>query len=152
LLRRLRKIGTVPGGRAEAAQSPLRAALRCAGLEPRQVGYCNAHGTATQIGDVVESEALAEVWGDDLDALRVSSTKALHGHLVGAAGALEAVITILALRDRQLPPGAHCAEKDPACRVNLVAQSGAAAPDLQFAISNSFAFGGTNVVLLFGRA
>ncbi len=130
----------------------LRAALRRADLAPRDVGYCNAHGTATRVGDVVERDALALVWGDALDELRVSSTKALHGHLLGAAGALEAVITVLALEQAALPPNAHCAEVDPACRMNLVLQAGTSAPGLVAAISNSFAFGGTNSVLLFTRA
>jgi 3-oxoacyl-[acyl-carrier-protein] synthase II len=130
----------------------LRAALRSAGLTPRDVGYCNAHGTATRIGDVVERNALAEVWGEALDDLLVSSTKALHGHLLGAGGALEAVITVLALHRQQLPPNAHCTEIDPECRLNLVPAPGAAAPRLEAAISNSFAFGGTNAVLLFRRA
>ncbi|HWI11565.1 MAG TPA: beta-ketoacyl-[acyl-carrier-protein] synthase family protein [Burkholderiaceae bacterium] len=130
----------------------LRAALRRADLAPRDVGYCNAHGTATRIGDVVERDALALVWGDALDTLRVSSTKALHGHLLGAAGALEAVIAVLALEHEALPPNAHCAEVDPACRLNLVAPGATAAPGLRAAISNSFAFGGTNSVLLFTRA
>lgn len=129
----------------------LRAALRQAGLQPRDVGYCNAHGTATRIGDVVERNALADVWGDDFDALRVSSTKALHGHLLGAAGAIEALITVLALHHRQLPPNAHCTEIDPACQMNLVAPGNTSAPSLDAAISNSFAFGGTNSVLLFRR-
>lgn len=130
----------------------LRAALRQAGLQPRDVGYCNAHGTATRIGDVVERNALAEVWGDDLDTLRVSSTKALHGHMLGAAGAIEALITVMALQQRQLPPNANCREIDPECRMNLVMQDDTAAPALEAAISNSFAFGGTNSVLLFRRA
>jgi 3-oxoacyl-[acyl-carrier-protein] synthase II len=130
----------------------LRAALRRAGLQARDIGYCNAHGTATRIGDMVERDALAQVWGDDLDTLRVSSTKALHGHLLGAGGALEAVITVLALQRRELPPNAHCAEVDPACRMNLVLQGGTQAPRLDAAISNSFAFGGTNAALVFTRA
>lgn len=130
----------------------LRTALRQAGLQPRDVGYCNAHGTATRIGDVVEREALAAVWGDDLDRLRVSSTKALHGHLLGAGGVLEALITVLALHRRELPPNAHCDVVDPACQLNLVREKNAAAPGLEAAISNSFAFGGTNAVLLFSRA
>jgi len=130
----------------------LRQALRQAGLQPRDVGYCNAHGTATRIGDVVERNALAEVWGDDFDSLRVSSTKALHGHMLGAAGAIEALITVLALHRRQLPPNANCSEIDPACSMTLVTQDGTAAPALEAAISNSFAFGGTNSVLLFRRA
>ncbi|HWH81668.1 MAG TPA: beta-ketoacyl-[acyl-carrier-protein] synthase family protein [Burkholderiaceae bacterium] len=130
----------------------LRAALRRADLAPRDIGYCNAHGTATKVGDVVERDALAQVFGADLDTLRVSSTKALHGHLLGAAGALEALITVLALQRRALPPNAHCAEPDPACRMNLVHEPGTAAPKLEAALSNSFAFGGTNAVLLFTRA
>jgi 3-oxoacyl-[acyl-carrier-protein] synthase II len=129
----------------------LRAALAMAGLAPRDVGYCNAHGTATRIGDAVESEALAQVWGADLDRLRVSSTKALHGHLLGAAGALEAVVTVLALRRGELPPNAHCGTVDPEIRLNLVPDAGHAAPDLRAAISSSFAFGGSNSVLAFTR-
>ena len=130
----------------------LNAALRLADLSPRDVGYCNAHGTATKVGDVVERDALAGVWGEHIDALRVSSTKALHGHLLGGAGALEAVITILALHQRQLPPNAHCSAIDPACQLNLVLEPNTSAPHLDAAISNSFAFGGSNSVLLFKRA
>jgi 3-oxoacyl-[acyl-carrier-protein] synthase II len=137
---------------AQGQARALRTALRQAGLAPRDVGYCNAHGTATRIGDVVERDALAEVWAGGLDDLRVSSTKALHGHLLGAAGALEALITVLAVHHRQLPPNAHCETVDPACSLNLVPASGADAPGLEAAISNSFAFGGTNSVLLFTRA
>lgn len=129
----------------------LRQALRQAGLAPRDVGYCNAHGTATRIGDVVERNALADVWGADLDGLRVSSTKALHGHMLGAAGAIEALVTVLALHRRQLPPNANCSEVDPACRLNLVTQPDTSAPNIEAAMSNSFAFGGTNSVLLFRR-
>jgi 3-oxoacyl-[acyl-carrier-protein] synthase II len=132
-------------------QRTLRAALASADLAPRDVGYCNAHGTATQIGDVVECDALRAVWGDAADRLRVSSTKALHGHLLGAAGALEAVVTILALRRQQLPPNAHCETPDPLCGVHLVLQTQQAADGLDAAISNSFAFGGTNAVLVFKR-
>ena len=137
---------------APGQQRALRAALSQAGLSPADVGYCNAHGTATKIGDAVESEALCGVWGDAVEHLRVSSTKALHGHLLGATGALEAAITVLALHHRQVPPNAHCDQVDPACRLNLVRSTGEAVPDLQAAISNSFAFGGTNSVLLFKRA
>ena len=134
---------------AQGQARALRAALQRAKLQPEDVGYCNAHGTATRIGDVVEHDALAAVWGAQFDGLRVSSTKALHGHLLGAAGALEAVITVLALHHRQLPPNANCNVVDPACSMNLVLQTGTEAPQLQAAISNSFAFGGTNSVLVF---
>ncbi|WP_127998590.1 beta-ketoacyl-[acyl-carrier-protein] synthase family protein [Piscinibacter defluvii] len=136
---------------AEGQRRAIAAALALAGLAPGDVGYCNAHGTATRVGDPIEREALAAVWGEHLDGLRVSSTKSMHGHLLGGAGALEAVITVLALRRRELPPNAFCREVDPACRLNLVTQGDADAPRLEAAISNSFAFGGTNSVLLFRR-
>jgi 3-oxoacyl-[acyl-carrier-protein] synthase II len=137
---------------AAGQQAAIRNALAVAGLAPRDIGYCNAHGTATKIGDVVEGEALNAVWGADIDVLRVSSTKSMHGHLLGAAGALEAAITVLALRESQLPPNAFCATPDPACRLNLVLEAGTAAPGLRAAISSSFAFGGSNAVLVFQRA
>ncbi len=127
-------------------------ALRRGQVSPADVGYVNAHGTATRVGDVVECEALALVWGADLQALRVSSTKALHGHLLGGAGALEAVITVLALQERRAPPNSHCEQQDPACAVALVPNGGADIGGPGAAISNSFAFGGTNSVLLFTRA
>jgi 3-oxoacyl-[acyl-carrier-protein] synthase II len=130
----------------------LRNALRTAGMEPADIGYCNAHGTATRIGDVVEHDALAMTWGPAFDNLRVSSTKALHGHLLGAAGALEAIVTVLALHHKQLPPNMHAESIDPACSMNLVMNPGTAAPQLRAAISSSFAFGGTNSVLLFADA
>lgn len=130
----------------------LRQALATAGVTPAQVGYCNAHGTATKIGDVVESQALASVWGEGLAQLRVSSTKALHGHLLGAAGALEAVITLLALHRQELPPNAFCHDPDPACALNLVREPGTPAAGLAAAVTSSFAFGGTNAALLFKRA
>lgn len=137
---------------AVGQSTALRGAFERADLAPRDVGYCNAHGTATKIGDVVERDALASVWGDDFDALHVSSTKALHGHLLGASGAIEATITVLALEQRRLPPNAHCRVVDPECRMNLVLEPDVDAPALDAAISNSFAFGGTNSVLLFTRA
>jgi 3-oxoacyl-[acyl-carrier-protein] synthase II len=127
-------------------------ALRRAALSPAEVGYVNAHGTATRIGDAVECEALASVWGPELQRLHVSSTKALHGHLLGGAGALEALITVLALHERRLPPNSHCSAQDPACAVPLVPTGGIKVPGLRAAISSSFAFGGTNSALLFTRA
>lgn len=129
----------------------LRAALRNSCLTIDDIGYCNAHGTATPIGDVVECEALAQVWDGRLDHLAVSSTKALHGHLLGGAGALEAAITTLAVARQALPPNMHLTEQDPACRVLLVTEPELRSPELQAAISNSFAFGGTNAVLVFRR-
>ena len=136
---------------AQGQVRALRNALRASGLSPRDIGYCNAHGTATRVGDGVECEALRSVWGPDIDALRVSSTKSMHGHLLGAAGALEAVITVLALEQRHAPPTPSCLNPDPACDIPLIRETQASLPHLHAAISNSFAFGGTNVVLAFTR-
>ena len=129
----------------------LRSALRDSGLAATDIGYCNAHGTATLTGDVVECDALGQVWGAAIDRLRVSSTKAVHGHLLGAGGGLEAAITALAVQHRVLPPSMHCAPQDPQCAIRLVDAAHTQAPDLQAAISNTFAFGGSNVVLAFKR-
>lgn len=137
---------------AEGQARALRAALRRADLQPSDVGYCNAHGTATRIGDEVEAQALRAVWGARSADLQVSSTKALHGHLLGGAGALEALVTTLALQQQRLPPNAHTDACDPALDLNLVLQPQQRAPSLQAAISSSFAFGGTNAVLLLQRS
>ncbi len=131
----------------------LAAALHDAGLAPADVAYCNAHGTATKVGDPIEAEALARVWGPALPGLRVSSTKAYHGHLLGAAGALEAAITVLALQQQRLPPNGHRGAVEPACAaLALVTPADTAAPGLQAAVTSSFAFGGSNAVLAFRRA
>jgi 3-oxoacyl-[acyl-carrier-protein] synthase II len=131
----------------------LRAALANSGLAPRDIGYCNAHGTGTVAGDPVECEALRQVWQDAAPSLAVSSTKASHGHLLGAAGAMEAVWTVQALRTGELPPTQGVAEADAACRgLGHVFGSGVRRPGLRHAISNSFAFGGTNATLVFSKA
>lgn len=130
----------------------ITAALRNSGLAPGDIGYCNAHGTATRIGDVVECDALGRVWGDAIGTLAVSSTKSMHGHLLGAAGALEAAITVMSVYRRAIPPNMHCESPDPDCKVALVREPGHLAPQLNAAISNSFAFGGTNATLVFKRA
>lgn len=128
------------------------AALRNSGLTPGDIGYCNAHGTATKIGDVVESAALERVWGNAIGNLAVSSTKSMHGHLLGAAGALEAIVTVMAIHHAAIPPNMHCDEQDPECRITLVREPGHSKRALNAAISNSFAFGGTNATLVFKRA
>ena len=137
---------------AAGQKRALRQAMAMAGLTPAEIGYCNAHGTATRVGDPIEAEALRGLWGEAIGQLQVSSTKALHGHLLGGAGALEALITVLAVSRRQLPPNAPGAVPDPALGLSLVPEGGTDAPALQAAISNSFAFGGTNATLLFRRA
>ena len=131
----------------------LRAALSAADLEPADVQYCNPHATATPVGDRVESEALRTVWGAHADSLMVGATKAAHGHLLGGAGALEAVWTVMALYRGEVPPTAGFTTADPLCAgLDHVGPVGRSAPELRHAISNSFAFGGTNVTLVFSRA
>jgi 3-oxoacyl-[acyl-carrier-protein] synthase II len=131
----------------------LKAALAASGLAPSDIGYCNAHGTATLAGDPVECDALRAVWGDGAAGLRVSSTKAAHGHLLGAGGALEAALTVRALQHELVPATLGVSTLDARC-TGLAHVLGEAqrAPGLRHAISNSFAFGGTNAALVFSRA
>jgi nodulation protein E len=126
----------------------MRAALRDAGLAPQQIGYINAHGSGTQMNDAVETRAIRELFGTHADSLAVSSTKSLHGHALGATGALEAACTILALERGMLPPTANFLEADPDCNLDIVPNHARPA-QVEFALSNSFAFGGHNVVLAF---
>lgn len=122
----------------------MQAALRDAGLAPGDVGYINAHGTATEVGDAVEASSIETVFGTG--AVPVSATKALHGHLIGAGGALELVATVQALRRGLLPPSAHVRTSRLASQVDLV-RGEARATAATVALSNSFAFGGSNVTL-----
>jgi nodulation protein E len=131
---------------AEGAARAMRAALRDARLEPNQIGYINAHGTATPANDVTETAAIREVFGPHADRLPVSSTKSMHGHALGAAAALECLAATLALRDGILPPTANFTEPDPACDLDVVPNHARRA-DAEYALSNSFAFGGLNAVL-----
>jgi len=134
------------GGAAKA----MREALSDGGLRPEQVGYVNAHGTATQANDPMESEAIRTVFGDHTDNILVSSTKSMHGHTLGAAGAIEGAATVLGLHHGVLPPNANFNEPDPECNVNIIANEAIEAKP-EAAISNSFAFGGLNAVLAFKR-
>ncbi|MBS0512979.1 MAG: beta-ketoacyl-[acyl-carrier-protein] synthase family protein [Proteobacteria bacterium] len=130
----------------------LRAVLRDAQLMPKDVQYVNAHGTATQEGDPTEIAALRAVFEADAAALRVSATKSMHGHAMGAAGALEACITVMSLRRQRIPPTAGCEEVDVSCQgVRHVLGVGQDAADLRVALSSSFAFGGSNAVLALGQ-
>jgi 3-oxoacyl-[acyl-carrier-protein] synthase II len=126
-------------------------ALKQAGVNPSDVAYVNAHGTATAVGDPIEAQAINQVWGDALEHTRISSTKAIHGHLLGAAGALEALITVLAIHHSQRPLQANTATAAPDCPVPLVSAADVDTPQMRWAASTSFAFGGTNVALIFGK-
>lgn len=131
----------------------LKLALADAGLAPEDVDYVNAHGTATREGDPTEIDALRQVFGAHAEKLAVSATKSGHGHLMGAAGAIEALITVLALHRDTLPPTAHFGELDPACAgVRHIAGQALCGTGARAAISNSFAFGGSNAVLAFKAA
>jgi nodulation protein E len=134
---------------AEGAARAMRAALADARIDPGQVGYVNAHGTATQANDATETIAIRSVFGSRADKLPVSSTKSMHGHALGAAGALEAAATVLALREGILPPTANFNEPDPACDLDVIPNTAREAR-ADYAMSNSFAFGGLNAVLVFG--
>ncbi|MBA3242146.1 MAG: hypothetical protein H0T60_13035 [Acidobacteria bacterium] len=132
---------------AEGAARAIAAALRDAEVRPEQIGYVNAHGTATQANDSTETEALRLVFREHASRLAVSSTKSMHGHALGAAGAIEAVATALALREGLLPPTANFNEPDPACDLDYIPNEARPA-QVEYAISNSFAFGGLNGVLV----
>jgi nodulation protein E len=136
---------------AEGAARAMRAALRDAGLAPEQIGYVNAHGTATPANDVTETAALRSVFGAHANRLPVSSTKSMHGHALGAAAALECLATALALRDGVLPPTANFTEPDPECDLDVIPNHARPA-QVEYALSNSFAFGGLNAVLALRKA
>ena len=128
----------------------MREALEESGIAPHDVGYLNAHGTATSVGDVVEAEAINAVFHGT--RVRVSSTKSLHGHLLGGAGALEFAVAMLALEEGLLAPTAFLHQPDPACALNHVALKAERIAPPRAVMSNSFAFGGSNVVLIAQRA
>lgn len=130
---------------ADGQVRAMTAALRDAGLAPADIGYINAHGTATEVGDAVEAASISRVFG--AGAVPVSATKALHGHLIGAGGALELVATVQALRRGMLPASAHVRSSALAGQVDLVTGT-SRATQARAAMSNSFAFGGSNVALV----
>jgi nodulation protein E len=126
----------------------MRGALREAGMTPDEIGYINAHGTGTAGNDPVETKAIREVFGAHANKLAVSSTKSMHGHALGAAGALEAIATIMALHHGILPPTANFTEADPECDLDYIPNK-SRERRVKAALSNSFAFGGLNAVVAF---
>jgi 3-oxoacyl-[acyl-carrier-protein] synthase II len=123
-------------------------ALGDAGLPPSAIQYLNAHATSTQLGDRAEAMAICDAFGEHANHLLVSSTKSMTGHLLGAAGSLEAGLTVLALRDQVAPPTTNVREADDACRFRLIRDE-ALETSLDYAMTNSFGFGGTNASLIF---
>ncbi|MBS0448649.1 MAG: beta-ketoacyl-[acyl-carrier-protein] synthase family protein [Proteobacteria bacterium] len=137
---------TQPSRSGQAAAMDL--ALHDSGLQPTEVGYLNAHGTATPVGDVVETQAIHDAFGAHARRLAVSSTKSMHGHLIGAGGALEFAISVKALATGSIPPTAHLTQPDPACDLDFVPVAARHGQRLVAVMSNSFAFGGSNAALL----
>jgi nodulation protein E len=126
-------------------------AIRDADIAPEQVDYINAHGTGTQANDITETQAIRSVLGKRADDVLVSSTKSMHGHTLGAAGAIEAVACAMALREGMIPPTVNFTAADAACNLNIVANQSRQA-DIEIALSNTFAFGGLNATLVLKRA
>ena len=141
---------TAPPETGEGAAAAMTNALKDAQLEPNAVDYINAHGTSTPAGDVAESRAIESVFGEHATTLAVSSTKSMIGHLLGAAGAVEAIFSVLAIRDNIAPPTINLDNPDPACRLDYVPHQ-ARPMKIDVALSNSFGFGGTNGSLIFKR-
>jgi nodulation protein E len=132
------------------AAAAMSAALKDAGLVPSSIDYINAHGTGTPQNDPTETRAIRDVFGSHADKLAVSSTKSIHGHTLGAASALEAIATVLAIGDQKSPPTANFQDPDPQCDLDYVPNTARSMP-ISHAMSNSFAFGGLNTVLVFSR-
>ncbi len=135
---------------ADGAAAAMRAALADAKLAPEDVGYINAHGTGTAANDITETKAIHMVMGDHAKRLAVSSTKSMHAHALGAAGALELAATVIALREGFIPPTVNFTAPDPQCDLDYVPNQ-ARAQQVEVAMSNSFAFGGQNAVLVLRR-
>ena len=141
---------TSPTETGEGAAAAMRNALKDARLSPSEVDYINAHGTSTPAGDAAESQAIEAVFGEHAMKVAVSSTKSMTGHLLGAAGGVEAIFSVLAIRDNIAPPTINLDNQDPACRLDYVPNQARSMP-INVTLSNSFGFGGTNGTLIFKR-
>lgn len=143
---------TSPPENGEGAALAMVNALRDAGLNPSQVGYINAHGTSTPAGDKAETQAVKSVYGADAAKVMVSSTKSMTGHLLGAAGAVESIFTILTLRDQIVAPTINLDNPDEGCDLDFVPGEARQVKGLEYALCNSFGFGGTNGSVIFARS
>ena len=139
---------TQPDNDGIGAIGSMQQALRTSGIAPQDVGYINAHGTSTHFNDKIETKAIRQVFGAHAEVLKISSTKSMVGHLLGGAGAVEAVVSILALKDGILPPTINMKNPDPECDLDYCPNEAVRA-DVEYALSNSFGFGGHNVTLGF---
>jgi 3-oxoacyl-[acyl-carrier-protein] synthase II len=141
---------TQPAEDGDGAYRVMKAAMKDAKLQPEDIGYVNAHGTSTPLGDTIETRALKRVFGERAKEVPISSTKSMTGHLLGGAGGLEAGIIVLALRDQILPPTINQETPDPECDLDYIPNVARKA-QVEYALSNSFGFGGTNAALIFKR-
>jgi 3-oxoacyl-[acyl-carrier-protein] synthase II len=141
---------TAPSPDGDAGVRCMEMALEDAGLEPGQLGYINAHGTSTPLNDPMESAVIKRVLGKHAQNVPVSSTKSMTGHLLGAAGGIEAVITVMSLRDGFLPPTINLKNQDPECDLDYIPNVGRE-KQVEYALSNALGFGGHNGVLIFKR-
>jgi 3-oxoacyl-[acyl-carrier-protein] synthase II len=135
----------------EGQAAAMRAAMRAANVVPQEVDAINAHGTGTQANDRTETAAIRAVFGARAGRIPISATKAMHGHLLGAAGALECVLSLLALQEALALPTMHLQQPDPECDLDYVPNAAREGVAAQVMLSNSFAFGGTNAVLVLQR-
>jgi 3-oxoacyl-[acyl-carrier-protein] synthase II len=143
---------TEPDPTGQSPARSMRLALQDAGVDPTEIGYVNAHATSTPLGDAAETKVIKLALGEEhARKTPISSTKGATGHCFGAAGAIEAIFTTLALRDRRVPPTINLENTDPACDLDYVANESRAVPDLQTAVSNSFGFGGHNATIVLRR-
>lgn len=141
---------TAPQPEGRGAFKAMQLALKSAQINPNQVGYINAHGTSTPLGDKIEVIAMKQLFGDYVYKIPVSSTKSSIGHLLGAAGSVEAIFSILALNNGIIPPTLNLHKPSEGCALNFVPFK-AQEHKIQYALSNSFGFGGTNASLIFGQ-
>ncbi|WP_193159926.1 beta-ketoacyl-ACP synthase II [Serratia ureilytica] len=142
---------TSPPENGAGAALAMENALLDAGVTPSQIGYINAHGTSTPAGDQAEAQAVKSVFGADAQRVLVSSTKSMTGHLLGAAGAIESIFTVLALRDQVVPPTINLDNPDEGCDLDFVPHEARQVSDMEYTLCNSFGFGGTNGSLIFRR-
>lgn len=142
---------TSPPENGAGAALAMENALLDAGVTPSQIGYINAHGTSTPAGDQAEAQAVTSVFGADAQRVLVSSTKSMTGHLLGAAGAIESIFTVLALRDQAVPPTINLDNPDEGCDLDFVPHEARQVSDMEYTLCNSFGFGGTNGSLIFRR-
>ncbi|OCG71697.1 beta-ketoacyl-[acyl-carrier-protein] synthase II [Gilliamella sp. Occ3-1] len=142
---------TSPPAGGSGAALAMKCALRDAGITPEQVGYINAHGTSTPAGDKAETQAVKSIFKENASKVMVSSTKSMIGHLLGAAGAVESIFTVLALRDQAVPPTINLDNPDEDCDLDYVPHTARQVKNLEYALCNSFGFGGTNGSVLFKK-